>query len=299
MAKRPNNLVLVTPFVMVIIGVIAVSYSTVIHFFDHIQAMMTVVKHPTKADFSAYTRLLQKHVKTVEIKNLLDYKAIKTDPDLSAALKELATTSPDKLDELDSLLYWVNAYNLLAIKCVADRFPVESGKQTSSDLHKRLFVVGGKNISVGDILSTKIHPAIKGDEFAVCDERIVYLTCRGTMGEPNVLNHAITRETLADDIATNMHSFIENRLTAYINRDGKTFYISPWFEWHRRVFGLRHREMHSYVLSLMKPEDRRENGLYCLRSTFPKFDWRINDIQCSKQILPPNTDATEYTNDDF
>jgi len=298
MAKRPNNLVLVTPFVMVIIGVIAVTYSTLIHSVDHLQAMMTVVKHPTKADFSAYNRLLQKHVKTVQIKNLLDYKAVKTDPDLKAALQELARTSPDKLDELDSVLYWINAYNLLAIKCVADRYPVDSGKQTSSDLHKRLFVVGGKNISVGDILSTKIHPAIKGDEFAVADERLVYLVCRGTMGEPNVLNHAITRETLANDIATNMHNFIENRLTTYITHDGKTFFISPWFEWHRRVFGLRHREMHAYVLSLMRPEERRENGLYCLRSTYPKFDWRINDIKCSDEILPPNTDTTEYPGED-
>ncbi|MDX1985194.1 MAG: DUF547 domain-containing protein [Candidatus Obscuribacter sp.] len=280
MAKKPNNLVFITPFVMLFVGFIAMGISTVSHSIDHLAAAMTRVEHPKSPDFSAYDHLLKDCVKTVDGRNLVDYNKVKSSPYLGQALATVARTATDKFENgTDKIAFYINTYNLLAIKCIADRFPVSTGKQTSADMHKRLFVVGGKSLSVDTIMRQEITPLLTDDlpreynpDFAV------FLLTRGTMGEPDITSHAITRDTITEDGEANMRRFIASKRNVYIGPKGEEFLISPWFQWQGVIFGARHRDLHSYVYSLLDEKDQRENSIFCMRQFHARFDWRINDI---------------------
>jgi hypothetical protein len=100
----------------------------------------------------AYARLLKAHVRSGMVSgiklSLVDYGAVKTDPDYARALGALAEARPGSLAcDAERVAFWVNAYNLAAIKAVLDRYPAGSIKDSGSLLSpiwkKKLATVGG------------------------------------------------------------------------------------------------------------------------------------------------------------
>ncbi|HJU87002.1 MAG TPA: DUF547 domain-containing protein [Gemmatimonadota bacterium] len=78
----------------------------------------------------AYARLLARHVREGTIDGatlrVVDYAAIPGDPDYARALAELAEARPEAMGREERMAYWINAYNLLAIRLVVDRYPIAS-----------------------------------------------------------------------------------------------------------------------------------------------------------------------------
>jgi hypothetical protein len=91
------------------------------------------VAHPSPA----YSRLLARHVRDGTIEGIsvrvVDYASIPDDPDYQLALTELADARPETMDREARLAYWINAYNLLAIRLVAERYPVASILEVGSE----------------------------------------------------------------------------------------------------------------------------------------------------------------------
>ena len=82
-------------------------------------------------DWTAYARLLEAHVRPATIAGIrlqaVDYAALREDPHYARALTDLAAPRPEALaTDAARIAFWINAYNLLAIKAVADRYPVRS-----------------------------------------------------------------------------------------------------------------------------------------------------------------------------
>jgi hypothetical protein len=82
--------------------------------------------HPSPA----YARLLERHVRegTIEGVSLrvVDYAAIPGDPDYRLALAELAAARPEAMRREERMAFWINAYNLLALRLVVERYPIGS-----------------------------------------------------------------------------------------------------------------------------------------------------------------------------
>lgn len=85
---------------------------------------------PADPETPAFARLLARHGRDGTIDGVrlrvLDYAAIARDPDYARALAELDATRPETMEAKERIAYWINAYNLLAIRLVADRYPVRS-----------------------------------------------------------------------------------------------------------------------------------------------------------------------------
>lgn len=280
MAKRKNELLLVTPFVMLLFGLIAAGISTTSHTIDYLIASMTQVKHPTKPDFTAYDALLHNCVKQINGANRVDYQKVKGDPNLGKAMQAIAETATDKIEnDRDVILFWVNAHNLMAIKNIADKFPVDSAQRVSQEMQRRLHVVGGKSISVDKIWREKIVPILTAEGPASYEkENVLYLLTRGTLAEPDITDHAVTRETMDADMEANILHFVSNPKNVLINEKGDQYFISSWFQKHRNVLGIKHIDMYDYVYSLLPKSMQRENTLYSQRGSLPTIDRRINDV---------------------
>jgi hypothetical protein len=113
------------------------------------------VTHPSPA----YARLLARHVRegTIDgtILRVVDYASIAEDHDYRQALDELAEARPEAMGREERMAYWINAYNLLAIRIVVDRYPIGSildvheGHTGAFDMDAG--TAGGRDVSLGRI----------------------------------------------------------------------------------------------------------------------------------------------------
>jgi hypothetical protein len=278
MGIKSNNLVLVTPFVMLFFGVLAMGVTAFNRTVESVQTWFVRVEHPAKPSFESYDKLLKEVVVKVGERRLVDYDAVKKSPNLGKALAQLAGQSSDKFeDEDDKLAYWINAYNLLALKCTADHYPAKTAKVVSLDLHRHRFVVGGKSLSAEEILRNHIYPDLV-DTFSSSYDKdaIPFLLCRGTRGEPDLLDHAITGASLNADSLANRLAFITNKENVFVSPDGRKFMLSTWFQWHNRIFSTRHRNLHKYIYSLLPEGKPAIDQVFSLDEYDTRYNWAMN-----------------------
>ncbi|MEO8417380.1 MAG: DUF547 domain-containing protein [Methylophilaceae bacterium] len=88
-------------------------------------------------DWSDYAKLLSHHVspgtKNGVALNVVDYAALKTSGEIDKAAAQLAAFPLEKLaNREEKLAFYINAYNILAMKMVLDHWPLESIKDVGS-----------------------------------------------------------------------------------------------------------------------------------------------------------------------
>ncbi len=108
----------------------------------------------------AYARLLRVHVRQGVVSgislNLVDYRAVRAGAAYGEALAALASARTATLaDDAERQAFWINAYNLLAIKAVLDRYPTKSIKDGGSLFapvwKRKIGTVGGSPYSLDEI----------------------------------------------------------------------------------------------------------------------------------------------------
>lgn len=107
----------------------------------------------------AYARLVARHVREGTIEGVrlrvVDYEAISRDPDFGLALAELAEARPGEMSRDDRMAFWINAYNLLAIRLVVDGYPVGSIRDLETGdedvFESAAGTAGGRLVSLGEI----------------------------------------------------------------------------------------------------------------------------------------------------
>ena len=165
--------------VLFLLGIFFASCPTIIDLSDFFERRSTKVTCPTSYEFKIYDRLLRKYVKNGRV----DYQSLRNDPEWKACCVELKETSPSRLQgKLEQLSFWINTYNLLTIKCVADSYPLARLSRESAE---RKFTVGGKPYSLAQIKEEIFPPLI-----STSDWRAIFLVCDGTTGAPAIVSHA-------------------------------------------------------------------------------------------------------------
>ncbi len=210
-------------------------------------------------DSAAYGRLLATHVRPGTVNgiqlHLVDYTAVKTDPTYAQALADLAEARLDRLGtEAERFAFWANAYNLLAIKAVLDRYPVRSIKDGGSLLQsiwkRKVGTVAGREYALDDIehgILRKESPEPRVHFAIVCAS----LSCPDLRLEP----YQGTRLTaqLADAAAT----FLANPTKGLEpGSDGKTARVSSIFKWFAEDFAAQ-GGVAQFIRRTRRPSDRR------------------------------------------
>lgn len=120
----------------------------------------------TEPDWSAYQEVLT-HVKPgskhdVELM-LVDYPAIKQNGSLERSYETIAGFDPRRVSgRNEQLAFYINAYNILALKTVADHWPLDSIKDVGSLLSpvwdKPAGDIGGKTVTLGEVEHKILRP---------------------------------------------------------------------------------------------------------------------------------------------
>tara|TARA_Y100000294_G_C8496671_1_gene313055 strand:- start:89 stop:865 length:777 start_codon:yes stop_codon:yes gene_type:complete len=232
-------------------------------------------------DFSHWDALLKKYaykgtkegvhltlVKYIFLKNDKQFK------DLILKLEKFPVSDLNSHNE--KLSFWVNVYNIFAIKIVADNYPLKSIKDVGGFFNqvwdKEAGVIGGNPYSLNDIEhgilrkmgEPHIHAAI------VCAS----VSCA------NLAVYSYKPDIITSQLDNQMEELLANETKGFkVNNDEETVYISSIFKWFRKDF-----KKHGGVINCLKmhaPVEMKqylkhvESGDYSIE--YFDFNWNVNE----------------------
>lgn len=221
-------------------------------------------------DWSGYERILSQYV-NADVRdgiafNWVDYQALRTDPSFG---KILHTLDSYPLAELktreDTLGFYINAYNILAIKMVIDHWPLDSIKDAGSWFKpvwdRPAGRLGGRVFSLGQIEHDILRP--------MREPRIHFALVCASVSCPDLRREAYRPERLSEQLDDQTRRFLSDPRRGLRLENG-SIRVSKIFGWFRKDFedaGGVETFLRRYVTF---PDNRR------LAADLP-YDWRLND----------------------
>ncbi|MBF0311508.1 MAG: DUF547 domain-containing protein [Magnetococcales bacterium] len=187
-------------------------------------------------DWSDYAGLLQRHLKPKMIKgitlNALDYRAMAHDPALPGTMEALSHFSLANLTTREEkLAFFINAYNLLAIKIVLDHRPLESIKDAGYLLtpvwKMEAGSVGGQMVTLHHIEHEVLRP--------MGEPRIHMAIVCASLSCPNLSPEPYTAARLDDQLSRQTREFLNDPVKG-LRINGHQVRLSRIFSWFEEDF---------------------------------------------------------------
>ncbi len=229
-------------------------------------------------DFSVWDELLKKYVAPTTISgvrvNGVKYGRLKSDPKFPQLVAQLKSAQPDALKSREAkLAFWINAYNIMAVKMILDHYPLKSIKDAGSIFSpvwkKPVGVVGGKERTLHEIEHEILR---KMDE-----PRIHVAIVCASVSCPDLKKESYTPDRLNEQLDDQMKSFLQNPGKGLeVDSDGK-IYLSAIFDWFEEDFKskggvlpfLKNHAPTGYKKSLANPKSN---------VSYLNYDWNLNEI---------------------
>jgi hypothetical protein len=215
---------------------------------------------------------------------LLDYRAISKensspDSNYQQLLAQFSAFDPARLHSRDEkLAFWINAYNLGAIKMVIDHFPVNSIRSRKINFLKnpwniKVLAIGGKSYSLG-----QIEHDILLDELA--EPMAHFAIVCASFSCPDLSPTVYLAEDLKKQLAKQASLFLHDpKKGLNINRQQKTVYFSQIFKFDKKTFPDGARS----ALKLISPFLSKRERIYLLSESYKikylEYDWDLNIME--------------------
>jgi len=206
--------------------------------------IICIVLAPSSAwafDFKGWDGLLKKYVGPTTIDGVrlagVNYAVMKKDPAYSKLIKDLKSFSPATLKTpQEKMTFWINTYNVMAVKMVVDHYPVDSIKDAGSLFEsvwkKKVGVIGGKEVTLNDIE----HEILR----KMGDPRIHVAIVCASVSCPDLRKEAYTTDQVDAQLDDQFKKFLENRGKGLqIDRGKKRVTLSKIFDWFEDDFKLK------------------------------------------------------------
>lgn len=184
----------------------------------------------------AYEKLLQRHLAPGELDGvklmLVDYPAIVRDENYQEALKQLAQFDPAQLQTREQkLAFYINAYNLLAIKVVLDHWPVASIRDAGNWLFpvwkKEAGIVAGETVTLHQIEHEILRP--------MGEPRIHMAIVCASVSCPDLRAEVYQAEKLDSQLNEQSRHFLANPKKGLYLQKGSA-HVSKIFDWFEEDF---------------------------------------------------------------
>jgi len=221
-------------------------------------------------DWQPYAALLHNHVHAGERNNirlnLVDYKAWANDkhwPALLATLRDFDTAKLTGHDE--KLAFWINTYNILAIKVVIDHAPLASIRDVGSFFSpvwkKPAGMIAGKQRSLHEVE----HQILRN----MGEPRIHFAIVCASVSCPDLRRESYRAATLDAQLDDQTRRFL-NTPDKGMKISGNNIYISKFFDWIAEDFTA------SGGVDAFVRKNRTEKPLATDSLTYLDYDWSLN-----------------------
>ncbi len=240
-------------------------------------------------DYAHYGRLLEHYVRPEsQIDGIgvaaVDYASLaaeakRSDSDYSLLLKDLASFDPGSLaSREEKIAFWVNVYNIAAIKTVVDYYPVESIRSRKINWlglpwNRKAIAVGRREYSLDEIESEILLGGFK-------DLRIHFgincasLSCVDILGQPYRAN------TLYRQLEEQGERFLANpKKGMRIEGKEKVVYLSQIFKFDKRNFDALAGGALNFILPYVSAEGREALKQGNFKVEYLDYIWKANDTK--------------------
>ncbi|WP_340122500.1 DUF547 domain-containing protein [Methylobacter svalbardensis] len=198
---------------------------------------------------------------------LVDYQVLKENGKLEAAYQQLSSFPVKNLsNKKEKLAFYINAYNILALKMVVDHWPLDSIKDVGSLISpvwgKSAGSIDGETVSLDDIENKILRP--------LGEPRIHFAIVCASVSCPDLRNTPYTASNLNAQLDEQIQQFLSNADKGLRIGD-ESIQISRIFDWFGKDF---------------KPVGGVEAFIRRYRSDLPQlpfkesinYDWDVNGI---------------------
>ncbi|HEC16825.1 MAG TPA: DUF547 domain-containing protein [Sedimenticola sp.] len=188
-------------------------------------------------DWSDYAALLKEHVTTEQHHgvrlNWVSYGRLRQDPRWPRLLKQMEGFSPQNLStDQERLAFYINAYNIMAIKVVVDNWPLESIKDVGNLLwpvwKRTAGRIGGKEVTLNEIEHEILRP--------MGEPRIHFAIVCASTSCPDLRKEPFTAAKLDEQLDEQAAGFLGNAKKG-LRQDGGGIRVSKIFSWFEDDFG--------------------------------------------------------------
>ncbi len=245
--------------------------------------------HASTFNYRHYETILHRYLKSGTIidgirVSAVDYAALvaeagKPGSDYSTLLKDLASFNPETLDNReDKMAFWINVYNIAAIKTLVDHYPVDSIRSRKINWlglpwDRKAIRVGGKEYSLGQI-ENDILLATFQDLRIHLGINCASVSCVNLAPEPYRGN------TLSKQIEEQGKQFLADPQKGLrIDREKKIIYLSQIFKFDQKDFDKLGGGALNFILSYLSPQDRGLIQKEQFSIDYLDYDWKSNDLK--------------------
>ncbi len=246
--------------------------------------------------WSGYQAFLDRHVSTDRTVagfslNLVDYKAINWDKEDQSSLyrrvlEDLAAFDPASLNSREGkVAFWINVYNIGAIKMIVDHYPVDSIRSRSinwlkNPWDKEIITVGGTPYSLGEVEHGTLLAELK-EPMAHFTIVCASLSC------PEIAPDAYLEATVKEQMEARAVDFLkDDKKGLKIDREKGVVHFSQIFKFDKKTFPDGGRSAVSFISPFIPPDDADylRSGDYKVK--YLGYDWSVNSLERADQPGP-------------
>lgn len=226
-------------------------------------------------DFSDWDAILKKYVTPSTIAgvklNTVAYGKLKDDPQFKKLINDLKNASPEN-SKIHQLSFWINVYNILAVKVVVDHYPLKGIKDAGSLLNPvwkhTVAVVAGKERTLNDIEHEILRP--------LAEPRIHMAIVCASVSCPDLRLEAYVPERLEVQFDDQVKLFVENTGKGMrIDMQSQKVYISSIFKWFAKDFDPQGGVLR-FIARYVSPANQKILDEGKLKISYLDYNWDLN-----------------------
>lgn len=200
--------------------------------------------------------------------NGVDYAAIQQNPTELNALLTMIEDYDIKAERnpMARKAFWINAYNLLAIKSVVTHFPMHSPLDVEGFFSEAEHRVTGEMLTLDDIEQKKIRMQFN-------DARTHFALVCAARGCPSIIPEAYTPRKIEEQLESRGVQTVNDETYVRVDSATKTLYLSEIFKWYESDFELGGYTVIQYINRYRSKNKVNEN----LKIEYIPYDWDLNN----------------------
>jgi hypothetical protein len=174
--------------------------------------------------------------------------------------------------------FYIDAYNILVVKAVADAYPVQSPRDIKGFFDAQQHAIAGEQLTLNEIEDQKIS-----NEYN--DPRIDFWLTPAAKGSPGISNHALMLHNLDELLDEQVKDAINNNAFVQVNNERKEILLPLIFKFNEGDFARDGKTILDFINEYRKKKITSEYKI-----TYYDFNWDINDTKEKIKAFEPNTE---------
>lgn len=195
--------------------------------------------------------------------NNVNYAKAKSSTELRALVQRVANTDLSGANAETQKAFYINAYNILVVKAVAESFPIASVKDISGFFDKKKHTVAGESLTLNKLENSKLLSVSN-------DPRLHFVVVCGAVDCPPIVDFAYRPNELEAQLDGQTSKALNN--PNFIKTTDNGIEISQIFNWYAKDFGGNLGTVRQFINKYRSTPISDSDKV-----SYYEYNWQLND----------------------